>query len=353
LASTGQSSQLTGAHQCLLRGQDPSQIGFNKGQTALCRESSFSRHSYRPRPIFEQTMNIKGFLDHLRTRGYSPGTVSSYGGELRKFQLFIRERKLRINQVKPIHLEHYLRWRDPRNERNPSTTRRTLACLSSFFDFAAVMSNGHIRNPVRPLRRPRKQPPRPKPLSEPEIATLTDGVANPRDTAIVAILLHSGLRVSELCSLNKDSISVHKLSSGPTERIVGVGRIVGKGRKEREFLVDAHALRLIHRYLKGRKVDDNSALFLSNRGRRIDKRTVQHMLRALSKRLDLPPIHPHQLRSTFATRLNRTGVPTLEISRLLGHASLETTMQYVRPDERRIRTEYFAAFEKLTGPLDD
>ena len=93
----------------------------------------------------EQIMNIKGFLDQSpRTRGYSPGTVSSYGGELRKFQLFLRERKLRISQVKPLHLEQYLRWRDPRSERNPSTTRRTLACLSSFFDFAAIMSNGHM-----------------------------------------------------------------------------------------------------------------------------------------------------------------------------------------------------------------
>lgn len=298
-------------------------------------------------------MNIKGFLNHLQTRGYSAGTVSSYGGELRKFRAFVRQRKLRINQVKPIHLEQYLRWRDPGSERNPSTTRRMLACLSSFFDFVTVMSNGHIRNPVRPLRRPRKQPPRPKPLSEPEISTLTEGVGNPRDAAIIALLLHSGLRVSELCSLDRDSISIHKLNPEPAEQIVGVGRIVGKGRKEREFLVDAHALRLIHRYLKGRKLYGDNALFLSNRGRRIDKRTIQHMLRTLSKRLALPPVHPHQLRSTFATRLNRTGVPTLEISRLLGHASLETTMQYVKPDERRMRTEYFAAFEKLTGPLAD
>jgi integrase/recombinase XerD len=254
-------------------------------------------------------MNIKGFLDHLRTRGYSGGTISSYGGELRKFQAFLRQRKLRINQVKPLHLAQYLRWRDPNGERNPSTMRRMLATLSSFFDFAAVMSSGHITNPVRPLRRPRKQPPRPKPLSEPEISTLMEGVVSPRDAAMIAVLLHSGLRVSELCSLDRDSISIHKLNSEPSDQIVGVGRIVGKGRKEREFLVDAHALRLIHRYLTDRQSSGDNALFLSNRGRRIDKRTVQHMLRALSKRLDLPPIHPHQLRSTFATRLNRTGMP--------------------------------------------
>jgi integrase len=57
--------------------------------------------------------------------------------------------------------------------------------------------------------------------------------------------------------------------------------------------------------------------------------------------------HPHQMRSSFGTRLNKVGVPTLEISKLLGHTSLDTTMQYVKPDQRRIRTEYFAAHEKL------
>jgi site-specific recombinase XerD len=228
-----------------------------------------------------------------------------------------------------------------------------LACLSSFFDHATVMSNGRIRNPVRPLRRPRKQPPRPKPLSESDISILTGGVANPRDAAILALLLDSGLRVSELCSLNRDSISVHRLNSDPTGSVVGVGRIVGKGNKEREFLVDARALQVLYHYLESRGQDGDSALFLSNRRRRIDKRSVQHMLRALSKRLGLSPVHPHQLRATFATRLNRIGMPTLEISRLLGHAALDTTMRYVKPDERRIRTEYFAAFEKLTGPLDE
>ena len=88
-------------------------------------------------------------------------------------------------------------------------------------------------------------------------------------------------------------------------------------------------------------------MFLSNRHRRINQRTIQHMLRAWCRKLDLPMLHPHQLRATYATRLNKVGVPTLEISKLLGHSNLDTTMQYVMPDMRRIRTEFFAAYEKL------
>lgn len=289
-------------------------------------------------------MNIKGFLTHLQTRGYSTGTLASYRSELQIFQTFLRDKQLQVNQVKPSHIEKYIRWRDKKLPGKPSSVRRRLAAISSFYDFLAVMANGHIRNPVRPLRRPRRQPPRPKPLDEQQVATLMAGVADARDAAIIGLLLHSGLRLTELCSLDRDSIKVEKLGGNKN---IGVGRVIGKGQKERDFLVDLKTLKLVHRYLTGRPSDGISALFLSNRGRRINQRTIQHMLRAWCRKLNLPMLHPHQLRATYATRLNKVGVPTLEISKLLGHSNLETTMQYVKPDLKRIRTEFFAAYEKL------
>lgn len=292
-------------------------------------------------------MNLQGFTQYLKTRGYSSATVRSYDIELQYFQAFLRESKLQVNQIKPIHIERYLRWRDPKSELRPATTRRRLAVLSSFYDFLRVMANGHIRNPVDPMRRPRRQPPRPKPLTEQQLAVLTEGIEDARDAAIIGLLVHSGLRLSELCALDRDSIKVERVDAGSAGKVVGIGRVVGKGNKEREFLVDLPTLRLVHQYVSGRPAGDSPALFLSNRNRRINQRSVQHMLRSWCKRLGLPMFHPHQLRSTFATRLNKVGVPTLEISKLLGHASLDTTMQYVKPDMRRIRTEYFAAHEKL------
>ena len=230
------------------------------------------------------------------------------------FASFLRERRMQVNQVKPVHVERYLRWRDPNSEAKPASVRRRLACLSSFYDFLAVMANGHIRNPVRPLRRPRRQPPQPRPLSEKQVALLTEGITNTRDAAVVWLFLHSGLRLSELCSLDRDSIKVGKIGSHDGNKVIGIGRIVGKGQREREFLVDLTTLKLLHRYLEGRAAEGPAALFLSNRNRRIHQNTVQRMLHAWCKKLDLPMIHPHQLRATFATRLNKVGVPTLEIS---------------------------------------
>jgi site-specific recombinase XerD len=126
-------------------------------------------------------MNIKGFLTHLQTRGYSTGSIVSYRSELEMFQDFLREQRLQVNQVKPIHVEKYIRWRDINLQGKPASVRRRLAAISSFYDFLAVMANGHIRNPVRPLRRPRRQPPRPRPLDERQVATLTAGVTDARD----------------------------------------------------------------------------------------------------------------------------------------------------------------------------
>lgn len=296
-------------------------------------------------------MNLNGFLRYLRTRAYSDNTVLSYRSELQMFERFLREMQLHVNQVKPLHVEKYLRWRDPTGESRPSSTRRRLTAISSFYNFLTVMANGYIRNPVRPLRRPRRQPPRPQPLSDEHIATLITGVTDSRDVAIIGLFLQSGLRLSELCSLNRDSIRVEKLDRGAKGRVIGVGRVIGKGQKEREFLVDLNTMKLVHRYLMETPANGNPALFLSNQGRRINARTIQYMLRVWCARLNLPLFHPHQLRSTFATRLNKVGVPTLEISKLLGHSSLDTTMQYVKPDMKRIRTEYFAAHEKL-NPSD-
>jgi site-specific recombinase XerD len=259
-------------------------------------------------------MNISGFLDHLRARNYSDATISSYALELRKFEHYLREQKLRVNQVQHRHIDAYLCSRDPEFQNRPASTRRRLAVLGSFYDYVTVMSNGHVRNPLEAMRYPRRQPPNPKPLSDEQVAVLMDGVDNE-----------------------------HLPGSG----VVGVGRVKGKGNKEREFLIDLPTLRLIHAYLTERGQDGETALLLSNRDRRINKRTVQHLLSAWCERLGLPPLHPHQLRATFATRLNRVGVPTLEISSLLGHADISTTMAYVKPDARRIRTEFFAAMEQI------
>jgi site-specific recombinase XerD len=190
-------------------------------------------------------MNIQGFLNQLRARDYSDATIKSYELELRKFEQYLREQKLRVNQVRPRHIEAYLRYRDPEFHNRPASTRRRLAVLGSFYDFVVVMADGRIRSPLEAIRHPRRQPPNPRPLTDAQVEVLMDGVDNARDKALFGLLLGSGLRLSEFCSLDRDAIEVEHLPGGG---VVGVGRVMGKGNKEREFLIDLPPLKLIYAY---------------------------------------------------------------------------------------------------------
>jgi site-specific recombinase XerD len=301
-------------------------------------------------------MDIDGFLSALGVvNKHTRTTLAAYRRELKHFDQFLRTRRLRVSQVKPKTILDYLQIRDPKNARRPATTGRRLAVLSRFFGYIELTSNGRIRSPVTVIARPKKQPARPNPADPRVVERLLAGITSVRDRLLLRVFLATGLRLSELCSLDRDTIraEVTELASG--KRVLGVGRIIGKGQdREREFFVDLETLRAVHDYNRTR-TDNSPALFTSNRRIRISTRAVDHLLRRWCRKLGLPVIHAHQLRSRFATDLDAMGVPLKEISTLLGHASPQTTIGYIRKDAARVRAAYFAAFEprvQLKEPVE-
>lgn len=295
-------------------------------------------------------MNINGFLASLAGRDLSPNTIDAYRRELEHFQRFIRERRLRVTSVTPRVVLEYSNQFDSEPSKSGAAKRRRLAALSSFFEYMRLMTDGRMRNPVDVIPRPKRQPPNPHPVEEPVLGRLTVGVTNKRDKAIIKLFVSSGLRLSELASLNVDSISVEVTSFPTGKRVLGVGRVIGKGNKERDFLVDFETLKAINEYRQERGQDDNPALFLSNRKRRISPRAVEHMLKSWCRKLQLPDIHPHALRHSASTIWHRRGIGTLEISRILGHSSAATTEQYIKTDMPELRAQYFAAMENVDSP---
>jgi len=127
-----------------------------------------------------------------------------------------------------------------------------------------------------------------------------------------------------------------------------MGRVIGKGNKEREFLVDMETLKYLQQYREQRGADDIPALFISKRKKRLSPRAVEHILRAWCERLGLPHVHPHALRHTASSTWHRLGMSTHQIARLLGHSSPATTERYIKPDETRLRAEYFACMDQLS-----
>lgn len=164
-----------------------------------------------------------------------------------------------------------------------------------------------------------------------------------RDRAILELLYASGLRVSELVSLNDAQIDIE-------QQLV---RVVGKGRKERIVPFGRYAARALQEYLlvrerSGRRAPDpEGPFFVSLRGRRLNVSTVQRLVERF--RSSLPSsrrVTAHTLRHTFATHLLEHGADLRSIQELLGHASLSTTQRYTHVTLQHLKAEYDKAHPK-------
>lgn len=194
--------------------------------------------------------------------------------------------------------------------------------------------------PFRKIRMPRTPRPRPVPLSDLEIHKLLVTARSPdgrgrrelgrRDVAIVMVLATTGLRVSELCSLDladwQAGRRVRKKSS-----IGGTLRVWGKGAKERIVALPAAADAAIADYVANERGTDPGPLFLSRCGDRLTRNGVHQLLADLGRRAGVPGVHAHRFRKTFATNyVRRHGDDVFGLCALMGWESLAPAQHYVR-----------------------
>jgi len=151
-----------------------------------------------------------------------------------------------------------------------------------------------------------------------------------RDDAVLEILYGSGVRVSELCTLELHQV---QLSEGALV-------VWGKGAKERRVPLSEHAVAAIRAWLGVRAdvvpVESGSALFANERGKPLTPRDVRRILDRRSPR----PTHPHALRHTFATHLLDGGADLRSVQELLGHSDVATTQRYTHVSRERLRNAY-------------
>ena len=153
-----------------------------------------------------------------------------------------------------------------------------------------------------------------------------------RDDAVLELLYGSGLRVAELCGLDRDRLDVGR-------RLVVV---IGKGDKERQVLMHDRCAEAVSRWVHDglsvlvKPSSPPGALFLNQRGNRLGPRDVRRIL----DRRSPVPTHPHALRHTFATHLLDGGADLRVVQELLGHASLQTTQVYTHVSKERLLTVY-------------
>jgi len=228
----------------------------------------------------------------------------------------------------------------------PASLKRAASALKSFHRFC-VREGLAQADPTDLLRLPKVPATLPATLSIEQVGWLLDQAfegtpAGQRDKALLEVLYGCGLRVSELCGLDRDGVLLDE----------GFLRVLGKGDKQRVVPLGGTALRALAQYLAGARallhpkrvavVPEGRAVFLNARGQRISRQGVYKLVEHYGALVGIAGLHPHVLRHSFATHLLEGGADLRAIQEMLGHADISTTQIYTHVDRTHIREEYLS-----------
>ena len=280
--------------------------------------------------------HIDSFLSHLEVvRHLSPHTISSYRRDLDSFFTFLKEKHESWEEVQDHHIRGFVA-QERRRGLSARSIQRALSSIRSFFNY--LLDEEVVEtNPAANISSPKSAQLLPKALDTDLVKRLLDfkpqGDIEIRDKAMVELLYSSGLRLSELCGLNMDSISIKERSC----------RVVGKGNKTRDLPVGEKAIQSLRDWLLVREnisSDANKALFLNKNGKRISTRSVQLRLERLSKKRGLPMVNPHMLRHSFASHILESSGDLRAVQEMLGHSDIGTTQIYTKLDFQHLSKVY-------------
>ncbi|HIE44024.1 MAG TPA: tyrosine recombinase XerC [Candidatus Omnitrophica bacterium] len=275
----------------------------------------------------------------------SPNTIASYHCDLSQFQKFLEEQypETPLHRVDSYHIRDFLAYLHTAGY-NPSSIARKVASLRSFFKYA-LRSGWISTNPCSSILSPKKRRGLPQFMTTKEVEAVLSlpggGRLGLRDRAILETLYSTGIRVSELVSMNLDSINF----------VEGIIKVKGKGGKERIVPIGDKALIAIREYLEKRKsffesprsdlLMNREALFLNNWGGRLTVSNVKKLVQEYIRKAALKRgVSPHSFRHSFATHLLERGADLRAIQELLGHASLSTTQIYTHLTTKRLKKVY-------------
>ena len=316
---------------------------------------------------------VELWLQRLATeRGCSPRTIDAYRRDLAELSRVAGERAW--GELAEAELRRWVAGAS-RAGRAPRSISRRLSAWRGFFDWLA--ERGELSaNPARAVRAPKVGKRLPKALSPDQAMRRVAGTGaicaaaaggdtraapgraraaafeHARDCAMLELLYSSGLRLSELTSLDAAYVEERGYRSASwldlSEAEVNV---LGKGGKRRTVPVGSHALDALRAWLAERERwlalhpgADRRALFVSAPGRRLANRTVQTRLKRLAQVRGVPvDVHPHVLRHSFASHLLQSSGDLRAVQELLGHASIATTQVYTSLDFQRLAKVYDAA----------
>jgi len=292
---------------------------------------------------------ITNFISSLSVeKGFSRNTLDAYKNDLSQFVDFIRkqaakEDKLQLSWEK-VDRSALLDYLVTLRERSyaPATMARKVAAIKSFFNF--LVSEGTLKkNPTEGISGPKVGKALPRAISVEDVEKLLeqpDKVSTPeakRDKAMLELLYATGMRVSEMVSLNLRDVNLK----------AGFVRCFGKGSKERIIPIHNKAIKAVKTYIDEARprllgATGETAMFLNRRGQRLTRQGFWLILKGYAEKAKLEAdITPHVLRHSIATHLLHSGKMNLrELQELLGHANISTTQIYTHLTTEHLRKVY-------------
>jgi integrase/recombinase XerD len=295
---------------------------------------------------------IANFLSALSVeRGFSNNTLEAYKNDLNQFKNFVHGKVSAGDGSEPgwalvdrALLLDYMVYLKERSYA-PATMARKVAAVKSFFNF--LVTDGVLeKNPTEGISGPKVGKSLPRSISVEEVDRLLEQAGKlstpeaKRDKAMLELLYATGMRVTELVSLNVRDVNLR----------AGFVRCFGKGSKERIIPIHNKAVKAVKAYLDdGRSrllgASGETALFLNRRGQRLTRQGFWLILKGYAQKSKVnTEITPHTLRHSIATHLLHSGKMNLrELQELLGHANISTTQIYTHLTTERMRRVYDSA----------
>lgn len=283
---------------------------------------------------------LERFIHYLAVeRGLSDNTLSSYLSDLEQFINFLEEKNIAsVHVLNNQHLIEYILFLKS-NSKAPATISRNRAAIKTFMKF--LVNEGILdNNPSENLQSPRLSRKLPMTLTMEQVDNLlqkpriktTIGL---RDRAMLEVLYASGLRVSELVSLDVGDMELSK----------GFIRCYGKGSKERIVPLGSMAIFFVTQYLEQARVKlikkpGEKAVFVNNMGNRLTRQGLWKILKKYARAAGISEITPHTLRHSFATHLLENGADLRAVQEMLGHADISTTQIYTHVTNSHLRKVY-------------
>lgn len=267
------------------------------------------------------------FLAAKRIEGCSERTINYYHITVKHL---LSCTNTSVRKITTEEIREYLSDYQKLNNCSNVTIDNIRRNISSFFSWLEE-EDYILKSPMKRIHKIKTKTVVKNTISDEGIERLRDYCKEKRDLAIIDLLYSTGIRVGELVNLNIDDIDLE-------------GRecvVYGKGDKERRVYFDAKAKVHLKEYIDNR-IDDNKALFVTLDAPydRLKISGVEIRLRKLGRELQLERIHPHKFRRSMATRAIDKGMPIEQVQKILGHAQIDTTMQYAMVNQSNVKSAH-------------